>query len=162
MFCFCHKPSPRGRWVSGWCMARLREASNGVQAQAALSRGVLRPGDTERVGQGWPWLMLSDIWWTNVCPEHWGQYCTTSVLQPAATSDSTTHSPSVGDTTQTPPESSRFPAQVIQRPWIPAAMEGREWGLTPGQSWGEMLPVNCFCLMKCSFSLQQQIRAIKH
>lgn len=70
-----------------------------------------------------------------------------------------------GDATPGPPEPADFQHKCpTKRGSRSCGREGAEPDTLRPQDrvrW-EMLPVNCFCLMNCSFSLQQQIRAIKH
>lgn len=173
-FVSCHKPSPWGKRVSGWCIARLRgKASRRCTEPGSLEQRGLQgrgPRDAGTKGEGGmrlgrleqrqglaetlccltakrlarvlgKWSACSILYFLQSCtlpPSARQHRCGTWAALPGKPA-----APGTGDTTQTPQESSRFPAQVIYRPWIPTAIEGREWGPTPSSSRPELEERRC-------------------
>lgn len=91
--------------------------------------------------------------------EVYGHYGTClNPAAPRATALPVQPHPGMEDATDTP-KPSRFPAQIIPSGSLQPQEGGSGAGhpRAPGQSESR----SCFCLMNCSSSLQQQIRAIK-
>lgn len=194
-FVSCHKPSPWGKRVSGWCIARLRGKASrrrtepgsleqrGLQGRGPRDAGTkgeggMRLGRLEqRQGLAETLCCLTAKRLARVLGKCMLNIVLSSILHPAAISAtaplrhvgsparkacSPRHGGHHTDTPRIQQISSTSDLQTMDPYSHRRERVGSDTLQLQARVRGETLPVNCFCLMNCSFSLQQQIRAIKH